>query len=847
MQIHYKDIMKRKSIMESKVDSTIDQNCKLYRNRAINSLSANDTLKFMSECAKSPSSTSIYLSDIISLVENVKDKNVLYCFESIILPNLKNYNENELRNIKFISESIISDQIRSDKICNRILENHSYISKYMNFEKVKCNPSMMINKCCEIVSNINDISLPAKICISIEESKFVLESNNIEFESSNLISNVLDYYAIKEDISGYVEKVKSLIESNLYLSEDANSYFNSTDTNNSLNAIEIFLVSPEKNSDLLKSTLVDVMKVEAYQMKQSISAFFDLLKEILISSNDEDLCTSVYQDIIPEIYNNIFQNRLEDPDLKQIISDIRGLIGVEIEISDMYISKFDNETVSNHMLHYIKSLDELSNKFSELDDYIYTKYNIECMVSTIEESDLLISLDEFKIFKFQNLITISRNIDKYFKEKLSSTRNKASKAVKRLKSKIFGECTVYDALLESGEVDFVACTIESEVNAETNNEISNYCKDINESILNDTPYNCYYIANENYFEIHIKENSMMVSLTEDERDDLLNNISYEDKSKMDDILFSQDVEFSFDNKKYIDFFTETTDYAWFNYFLEACSLANIDKEVIVNIFESVYENKSDNDRNQFYHSVNYNISLYETSNSPFEVQMEAMQLLDSILEADVIKNNKNLDAVKDKESKDNKEKEDSEKKEDKQPKNPFAGINLNNIQLYLQGLKKKMKDMSAKEQEVCRQIDVSFNNFIKAVKNALVSDRREAIIKGSVIPSFSRCIKNGVILAGISAINPLAGVITAFGGLAMSKRLTKKERALLLDELEVELEMIEKEIQNADNKNQLKKERALMMQKKNLQRQYQRIKYNIRIGKDIIPDSSMGVGSGGNN
>ena len=34
-----------------------------------------------------------------------------------------------------------------------------------------------------------------------------------------------------------------------------------------------------------------------------------------------------------------------------------------------------------------------------------------------------------------------------------------------------------------------------------------------------------------------------------------------------------------------------------------------------------------------------------------------------------------------------------------------------------------------------------------------------------------------------------------------------------------------------------------MMQKKNLQRQYQRIKYNIRIGKDLIPGSSVGVGS----
>ena len=34
--------------------------------------------------------------------------------------------------------------------------------------------------------------------------------------------------------------------------------------------------------------------------------------------------------------------------------------------------------------------------------------------------------------------------------------------------------------------------------------------------------------------------------------------------------------------------------------------------------------------------------------------------------------------------------------------------------------------------------------FIRSMQKALISDRREAIIKGSVIPSFSRCIKNGI-------------------------------------------------------------------------------------------------------
>ena len=38
----------------------------------------------------------------------------------------------------------------------------------------------------------------------------------------------------------------------------------------------------------------------------------------------------------------------------------------------------------------------------------------------------------------------------------------------------------------------------------------------------------------------------------------------------------------------------------------------------------------------------------------------------------------------------------------------------------------------------------------------------------------------------------------------------------------------------------MKKYRALLQYKKDLQRQYQRIKYNIRIGKDII-SSDVGV------
>jgi hypothetical protein len=174
--------------------------------------------------------------------------------------------------------------------------------------------------------------------------------------------------------------------------------------------------------------------------------------------------------------------------------------------------------------------------------------------------------------------------------------------------------------------------------------------------------------------------------------------------------------------------------------------------------------------------------------------------------------------------------------------NPFKGININSIKLYLEGLKGKMKNMNQKQKEISKNLDNSFRRFVKAMKDTLVSDRREAIIKGSVIPSFSKCVKLSLGLAGIGFLtNPLVPIIIAIGGFAVSKRLTQKERLLLLDEIETELEVIDKEISIAESKNQIKKYRTLLKYKKDLQRQYQRIRYNVRIGKDIMAGSTAGI------
>lgn len=170
-------------------------------------------------------------------------------------------------------------------------------------------------------------------------------------------------------------------------------------------------------------------------------------------------------------------------------------------------------------------------------------------------------------------------------------------------------------------------------------------------------------------------------------------------------------------------------------------------------------------------------------------------------------------------------------------------INLNNIRLGLMGLKKKFKDMDTKQKEMSKNLDNSVRSVVNSMKQSLVSDRREAIIKGSIIPSFSRCIKAsiGLVLMGWLTNGVTIPIIMAIGGLAVSKKLNDKERALLLDEIETELEVIDKELSIADSNNQVKKYRALLHYKKELQRQYQRIRYNLRVGKDITLPSSVGM------
>lgn len=160
---------------------------------------------------------------------------------------------------------------------------------------------------------------------------------------------------------------------------------------------------------------------------------------------------------------------------------------------------------------------------------------------------------------------------------------------------------------------------------------------------------------------------------------------------------------------------------------------------------------------------------------------------------------------------------------------------LNDVKLLLQDVKRKAKDMDTKLRSMAQTANANASGVINSIEKSMTSDRREAIIKGRLLPSFTQMIKYVIAMAGAGvAFGPTGAIITALGLFAVNKSLTYREKKMILDEIETELKVVEKQIQIAENDQDMKQYRTLLNVQKKLVRERQRIKYNMRaIGKNM--------------
>lgn len=151
-----------------------------------------------------------------------------------------------------------------------------------------------------------------------------------------------------------------------------------------------------------------------------------------------------------------------------------------------------------------------------------------------------------------------------------------------------------------------------------------------------------------------------------------------------------------------------------------------------------------------------------------------------------------------------------------------------NVKLAANKVKNVLKRANDKQNELSKRLDDSVEKLTTDAHKKLANNNRERVIKGSIIPSASRIFKAALGTGILAAINPALAVVGLLGGIALSKRATKQERQYILDEIEIQLELVDKKIQLAESNNDMKSLEQLLKIQKKLKREQQRIKYKMR-------------------
>lgn len=155
---------------------------------------------------------------------------------------------------------------------------------------------------------------------------------------------------------------------------------------------------------------------------------------------------------------------------------------------------------------------------------------------------------------------------------------------------------------------------------------------------------------------------------------------------------------------------------------------------------------------------------------------------------------------------------------------------ITNLKTASYNLKKSMKEMNDKARTIARKFDTAVNVLAKKSKDAMTNDNREAIIKGSIIPSASKLVKMGIASAGLCALGqPVIAVIGVLSYIGINKATAARQRQDIIDDIEVELKMCDKYIEEAEAKDDKAALRELYKIQRSLERTNQRVKHRMKV------------------
>lgn len=789
-----------------------------------NKQNATTVEQFIQQCKYSKKNIDSNISKYIKLLESSyssKDNQLSNLFIrnfNDIIHNTTNFNKVILE----INNSTINDStkqyliqlVENEIICDRIIQNHNKLKKTIDidsfFEEYKYfeNKYDVIFELAYIIDHKFSIPDHAKYAIIMEEAILLFDNPNLTLEA------VTDYMLMKykEINSDYLSQLLSTIYNNKCI-DYTRSYLHESETypdsNDIIDLIHKFNKEERKTEGLLRTIINKIYTKSPSSIIDNTPHILSWLRNLLIIGT---FSQSIIFGCVTLFVDKFISISIKRKQMDKMISFFEK----EQKNIKIKINKCKDERKQT-LEKYLKSFDQAYDKLISYRDSLYTDEELErrqqILYSDIHE---MVSADNLIRFKFYHIMSNAKKSNSII-ESYYISNNKLNplniKIEYNTPSIVLENLPLYidDAYNLSFSISKFNINNYKNIN-EVYNLLESICTRLNyEKKDNSIIYTYDVYANEAYINLNFLNK---VIITEE---DIQKN---SDKFKFSSLFTDEDNEKMSNIKIFhdaIDKFIINKGHELNNDIKDVLTEDIIDENVISILMDFGYINGYN--FNEMCNIINcimtesniYYLDKYKfntINNADFTLVAESAELIRTILtEVSTTK------------------------------KSP---INLNTIKLAMANLREKVKNMGQKEKEISRTLDIHFNNITRGMESALVSDRREAIIKGSIIPSFSKCIKTAITIGGAYLINPVVAIIGSIGALAASKHLTKKERLLLIDEIDIELKVVERELNNlGDGTNNKEKYRSLLTYQKTLQRERQRIKYSLSLaGKPIMSTKS---------
>lgn len=142
------------------------------------------------------------------------------------------------------------------------------------------------------------------------------------------------------------------------------------------------------------------------------------------------------------------------------------------------------------------------------------------------------------------------------------------------------------------------------------------------------------------------------------------------------------------------------------------------------------------------------------------------------------------------------------------------------------------------------RLDTMFDRTFLKLKKNVANKNREAVLRGSLLPSLSSMIKLGTTAGALTALGqPILGMLTLIGGVGVSAKATREERLAIADELTVQQKIVDKKLAIADSDNDVETYAMLLKIKNRIIKEKARLTYKTNSARTAMRKSEWDKGS----